>query len=235
MNTRLIRRDGLFSGLIIRGVGLFSKRNHRSSDAPAISKSKHDVTMNEPEKTLLETTPSVKPSRLIPLTQGKFALVDEEDYERVSKLNWVYCPRRKTTGHAYRIQFQWLGVGKKPIQKHIRMHRFILGAPSNMQVDHKDGNPLNNQKSNLRLCTHLQNSRNTSLRWSNTSGFKGISWSQKRQKWLVRIGVGGETKYLGRYSNIHDAAVAYDKAAILFYGEFAKTNAMIRSREYAID
>lgn len=114
------------------------------------------------------------------------------------------------------------------------MHRLILGAGAKETVDHKDGDGLNNQRSNIRLCTVAQNVRNrrkSSL--ARSSRFKGVAYApskssgirtRKRNPWEARIWVGGRNKSLGRYSTEEDAARAYDRAAIEHFGEFARTN-----------
>src|ERR1044071_1696611 len=93
--------------------------------------------------------------KLIPLTQSKFALVDDSDFERIRQYKWYYNDGYAITYHK----------GKR-----IRMHRLIMNAPDGVDVDHRDTNKLNNQKSNLRLCTTTQNNRNGILRKDNSTG-----------------------------------------------------------------
>lgn len=94
-------------------------------------------------------------------------------------------------------------------------------------IDHIDRNKLNNQPSNLRECNITQNNRNVGIRADNTSGYKGVTWNKSAGKWHAQIKVNGKRKYLGLYLNPIDAAIAYDKAAVDFHGEFALTNKMM--------
>jgi hypothetical protein len=152
----------------------------------------------------------------IPLTKGKVALIDDEDLQRVNQLNW-YCNE-----YGYAIH------RNGPKSKHpgtIRMHRLIMHAPSNMEVDHIDGNPLNNQKSNLRLCLHQQNGRNMKKwRKPTTSPFKGVHWNSLRRTWNVQIKVNYQVIHIGVFDCPVRAAEAYDDAAKRYFGNFAKLN-----------
>lgn len=149
------------------------------------------------------------------LTRGRVALVDDEDYPKLSLHKWHF----QTRGYAAR------SFGPRGHQKFILMHRLIISAPERMQVDHKDGSPLNNQKANLRLCTNQQNCHNISnCRENKTSQYKGVHWNRKNQKWIAQIKAFGEARYIGSYSNESDAAHAYDDAAIEAFREFVKPN-----------
>ena len=96
--------------------------------------------------------------------------------------------------------------------------------PTGMVVDHKDCDPMNNEISNLRIATNGQNSANAKLRCDNSSGFKGVSWFSKRQKFVAQISINGKNSVIGCFNNPTEAAEAYDNAAREAFGEFARTN-----------
>lgn len=104
------------------------------------------------------------------------------------------------------------------------MHRMIAKTPKGMFTDHKDGDRLNNQKNNLRVCTISQNCKNYSKPITNTSGYKGVSWEKPRQKWKVQIKCNTHKIHIGLFVDIKDAALAYNQAALLYHGEFAHLN-----------
>jgi putative SOS response-associated peptidase YedK len=157
--------------------------------------------------------------RKIPLTQGKFCLASYEDYKELSKYRWYY-KKWRSREYAERT----ISVNGKP--KNIQMHRVITGAKPGEEVDHRDGNGLNNCRENLRVCTHVENIRNQKRRVDNTSGYKGVTFEnqQKQKPWRARIRIGKRIIHLGLFSKKEDAARAYDKAALKFFGEFAKGN-----------
>lgn len=105
------------------------------------------------------------------------------------------------------------------------MHREILGLmPEDPDVDHRDGEGLNNRRSNLRLVTNSQNNMNSQCRWGALSKYKGVSWHKRREKWQGRIKLNGKEIYLGYFDNEKKAARAYDEAAKKHFGEFARLN-----------
>jgi len=157
----------------------------------------------------------------ISLTQGKMALVDDEDYEYLNQWKW-YAHCRKNSNIFYACR--WDKSRKEHPRKIIRMHRFILQPTKNLQVDHIDGNGLNNQRSNLRLCTGQQNSQNCRLARHNTSGYKGVTFD--RTGYRARITFNRKQILLGYFSTPEEAAQAYNKAAIKYFGRFAKLNIM---------
>lgn len=106
----------------------------------------------------------------------------------------------------------------------ISLHRFIKNPPNDMVVDHINRNTLDNRRSNLRVCTHTENVRNSGLSSLNTTGFKGVYYAKDVDKYRARLRCNGESVSLGYYSNPIDAAIAYDKKAIEIYGEYAFTN-----------
>lgn len=152
----------------------------------------------------------------IPLTQGKFALVDKEDYERLSKNKW-YTQKCSNISYAIRKTNGNLHVK----QRTIRMHREIMCPPVGMFIDHIDGNGLNNTKKNLRVCTPSQNVMNRGKPKNNTSGFKGVCFYKQTKKWMAQIMKEGQQIYLGSYNTSEQAYKAYCEACIKYHGEFA--------------
>jgi len=151
----------------------------------------------------------------IPLTQGKFALVDEEDYEWLNQWKWYY-------NNGYAARDQWDPITKKQIK--IRMHRIIMNAKEGEEVDHINHNGIDNQKYNLRVCTVSQNMQNSKSNKNSSSQYKGVSYNPMTQKCQVQIMYNGKFIYLGYYKDEEEAARAYDKAAIELFGEFACLN-----------
>jgi len=155
----------------------------------------------------------------IQLTKGKVAIVDDEDYYMLSKIKWQATESLNT----FYASASLPRVGGK--QKTVKMHRLILGVTDpKIHCDHRDGNGLNNQKSNLRICTNGENQRNACLRTDNKTGFKGVCFYSREGRFISRISVGKRTFRLGSYLNAEDAARAYDKAAKIYHGEFARLN-----------
>jgi hypothetical protein len=148
----------------------------------------------------------------IPLTKGKFATIDAEDYVRVVSCGKWYYSR------GYAITRQRVD-GK---QVTVFLHRFIMNAQKGEILDHKDGDGLNNTRQNLRFCTHDENMRNRKLSKSNTTGFKGVVFNGS--SFIAQMRHNKETIYLGSYGSPIDAAKAYNKAALERQGEFAKLN-----------
>ena len=154
--------------------------------------------------------------RKVKLTQDKVALIDDEDYERANQHTW--CAFRSYGGKFY----AQCRVSKT---RTISLHRFIMNAlKSKLEVDHIDGNPLNNRKSNLRLVTHAQNQRNFKKFKTNTSGYKGVAWHKARRKWRAYIVLNAKQRHLGLFTSKIRAAKAYDEAARKLFGEFAHLN-----------
>lgn len=153
------------------------------------------------------------------LTRGKIALVDDEDYERVSQFQWYAAPHSKT----WRAMTPMMCNGKK---KMVYLHRFILNAPDGISIDHKNGNALDNRRDNLRFATTSQNMQNQGPREiPRASQFKGVKKSYRiRRPWRAHIGHNGELIHLGHWASEEEAARAYDSAARRLFGEFAWLN-----------
>lgn len=162
-------------------------------------------------------------TREIRLSQGKVALVDDDDYEWLSQWKWSFAQ-----GYASRA------IGPVNARRHIRMQNMIIPPPDGMEVDHKDLDPLNNTRLNLRVAPHISNTWNRRRNSRNTSGYKGVSLRKTKRhgdKWGAFITVNGKVLYLGSYTDKRDAARAYNKAAREHFGEFARVND-IRPCEY---
>lgn len=157
----------------------------------------------------------VEGARWIPLSKGKFALVDEADFELVSKFTWTAFVRPRVS----------YAMRRDENRRAIFLHRLIMGAPEGTQVDHEDFDGLNCRRYNLRLCTNTQNQRHM-RKWSSptSSRFKGVSWDKKNKKWEVKIRVNRQTIHLGRFLSEEDAAQKYNGAAESMFGDFAHLN-----------
>ncbi len=152
--------------------------------------------------------------KTIPLTQGKVAIVDDEDYDYLMQWKWHYdrgYARRK-----YRID------GNKT--KGIFLHRVINKTPKSLFTDHINGNKLDNRKENLRNCTNKQNQRNSRKQLNTSSKYKGVCFDRQTNLWKATIRTGKGNKHIGRYANALEAALAYDGMAAILFGEFAKLN-----------
>lgn len=155
--------------------------------------------------------------KAIELTKGQVALVDDDDFILLSQYNW-YASKNKYTFYAKS------DVRRSHPRRKIYMHRLILNCPPGVEVDHVDGNGLNNQKSNLRMATRSQNLSNRGLVTNNTSGYKGVVWRKDTNKWTAQLATKGRNRSLGCFPTAIDAARAYDEAAKKAFGEFAQLN-----------
>lgn len=153
----------------------------------------------------------------IELTQGKVAIVDDEDYDRANQYKWR-ARENKRTGVFYAIKH------KTTVDSYIYMHRFILQVSNEEQVDHICGDTLDNRKSQLRICSNMENSRNQKIRNDNSSGAKGVYWSKEKNKWRVQIRVNGIKHHLGYFSDKALAIDVYNLSAIEYFGEYARIN-----------
>jgi hypothetical protein len=164
-------------------------------------------------------------AKLLPLSQNKFAIVDADDYDRLSKYKWCLSRTPHTNYALTRLRIKARPVkGKRPKRKTLMMHRFITNAPRHLVVDHINHNGLDNRKTNLRLCTRAQNCRNRRPFRLNGSRYKGVSWDKQRKLFLAAIRCNGKYYNLGRFKSETKAAKAYDKKAIELFGEFAYLN-----------
>lgn len=142
------------------------------------------------------------------LTQGKVALVDDEDYERLIQYKW-YAKKCGCKWYAYRS-----------MESFMAMHTFIMNPPKQMQIDHIDGDGFNNQKSNLRICTPSENSCHKVCTKNKYKGVRKLS----KKSWVGYINHNKKSIYLGSFNTEWQAAEAYNKKAKELYGDFAKLN-----------
>ncbi len=156
--------------------------------------------------------------RIIPLTRGYNATVDAEDFERVNQWNWQAIPSKKTS-NVYAARTETLQDSSRVL---VLMHRFILKCVED--VDHRDGNTLNNRRYNLRPCNDTQNAGNQKKSKNNKSGYKGVSWHKPSGKWIVHIYFMNKQIHLGLFTSAIEAAKSYDRKAIELFGEFARLN-----------
>lgn len=154
--------------------------------------------------------------REIQLTRGRIALVDDEDFDRLNIRKWY-----PSVKHHKKSPNEYYAVcrinGKQSL-----MHRVILNAPQGLQVDHIDGDGLNNQKANLRLVTQSQNGCNRDKARKNKTGYKGVFPSGNGFR--ARIGLDYKKVDVGSFNTAREAAIAYNNAALRIHGEYAYLN-----------
>jgi hypothetical protein len=151
----------------------------------------------------------------VPLTKGKEAVIDAEDFDLVSQFSW-HC---STNGYACARE---KGRRQDP-RKQVWMHRLIAQTPEDMFTDHANGDKLDNRKTNLRLCDKQQNAANSKLRSDNTTGYKGVV--KVKSGWRAEIWLNGKHQHIGIYNSIKEAATAYMEAANKHFGEYANGGA----------
>jgi hypothetical protein len=166
-------------------------------------------------------TPKSVPSKIIVegetarviLSTGGEAYIDATDAPLVSGYRWL---RLDINGHVY--AGRWVREAGK--QRIILMHRAITGAQKGKIVDHKDRCGLNNRRANLRIATYTLNAANSRLYKSNTTGFKGVTFSKKKRKFVAKIEIGAITKHIGYYDTAAEAGAAFAAEAVRLHGEF---------------
>lgn len=153
--------------------------------------------------------------KTITLTQGQFALVDEEDFEELNQYNWCAWARKSPQGHVltyYAIRTVYSNNTKAVV----RMHRVVANTPPGLDTDHINGDGLDNRRCNLRVVTRTQNGRNrTNKAASRRSSFRGVSWHKQHRKWYASMSAGRVQKFLGLFASEHAAAQAYDDAGFV--------------------
>lgn len=164
-------------------------------------------------------------TKFIPLSQGLFSLVDDEDFPSLAAHKWYAHTAR---GKTY-VRRNTPSPSAKSHQTTVWMHRVVLAAVAGSYVDHINGDTLDNRRSNLRIVTHSQNQANRRLlQPNNTSGYRGVTYSKRRQKWIAQIIHMGRRREIGVFETAEAAARAYDKALVELHGAFARSNFGVR-------
>lgn len=147
----------------------------------------------------------------IPLTQGYSAIVDDDDFAVVNQFKWCFA-----NGYAKR----------KSNKSIILLHRFLLGLlpGDGIKVDHKNSDGLDNRRVNIRPCSESQNQMNRIVSTRSKSGLKGVMWKRDKKKWYAQIRVNGKYHFLGYFDDKRLAGDSYNKAALKYFGEFARLN-----------
>lgn len=151
-------------------------------------------------------------------TRG-YALIDDTDYKRVSRMRWHMVPRKYATYAMGSYKDGQTGKWKR-----IFLHRFILKARPGLVVDHINHNGLDNRRKNIRACSSSENIINSKIKKSNTSGFRGVCWDTHNKRWRAEITAKNKQIYIGIFKDKESAAKAYNSFAIKLHGKYAKIN-----------
>ena len=157
--------------------------------------------------------------REIKLTRGLVALVDDADYEQLSAFKW----QAQSAGVARDNWYAVRSVQRGTKRVTLGMHRAIMEPGPGLEVDHKDRNGLNNQRENLRPCSHHLNGGNR-LCATSSSGYRGVYWHKTHKKWRARARVKNKYIHIGHFDDPREAAIARDKFVAPIFGEFAILN-----------
>ena len=155
--------------------------------------------------------------KIIVLSQGQIAKVSDRDYAELN--HWKWCAHKRDNTF-YAVRNVYTSSGK---QVTAYMHRVILNLMGyRTKGDHKDGDGLNNQRSNLRPATDSQSMMNRGLSKNNTSGVRGVTWDKAHGAWLAQIGIKGKHINLGRFKRLTQAAKCRHKAEVKYHGKFRR-------------
>lgn len=147
------------------------------------------------------------------LSKHKVSFVDDNDYDELNTYLWHF-------EHGYAARTEYINGKKTKVYMHVQ----IMNPPLGKEVDHINNNRSDNRRENLRICNKKQNGSNVGIKKNNKSGYIGVSWDKRCEMWSADISPRGKHILIGHYSNIIDAAKAYDKKAKEYFGEFAKLN-----------
>lgn len=185
--------------------------------------------------------------------KDKYFFIDDEDYNLIKDFKWylffsrskeyvMTIARRKDGKLVPLVSLSEIAKKRRELTNENRfnssclynnsrtsviLHRLIMNFPKNREIDHINGNGLDNRKSNLRICTRFENGKNRKKSSLNTSGFYGVHLSKdgkRKKRWTSMIRVGGKKKYIGRFFTKTEAAIAYDEQAKKYHGAFATLN-----------
>lgn len=154
---------------------------------------------------------------------GFDVIVDDEDVERIKSRHWYL---NKTQWKKYKLHYFYNDRVIDGVKYTITLHRFVMGCSlrDGKVVDHISGDTLDCTKSNLRMCSHKENIRNSKVRITNTCGLKNVQWHKAAQKWQVRVCIGDKTYYMGLYDDKNKAAYVADIGLFYLFGEYARLN-----------
>lgn len=162
--------------------------------------------------------------KTIQLKPGIDVIVDADDFNMLNTYTWWLCKTKTKRAVKTQLSAQTTVKGKT-----VKMHRLIMQAPLGVDVDHINGNPLDNRKANLRICSRSENLMNAgkyTRRNKCSSKYKGVSWHKATKKWEAGLQVNGKRKWLGLFLEEQSAAVAYNLAALKYFGQFANLNVL---------
>ena len=155
----------------------------------------------------------------IPLTRGLTATIDAQDFEKISKFKWC---AKKSGSRYYAVAY--VRGGGRSNNKQVAMHRLILDYYGPLDVDHINGNQLDNRKCNLRIVTRSQNNLNQKKVRKGTSKYKGVYFDKRRKRYIAEAKLNGKRIFQKSFMTEIEAAKAYDEIAKKHFGEFASTN-----------
>jgi hypothetical protein len=164
--------------------------------------------------------------KVIKLTRNKQALVDDEDFDKLSKYKWTACLKRKNPDKLYELWVAVRGIKSdktKTGRTNINMHQMIMGFPAK-QIDHINHNSLDNRQCNLRLVTPTENAANKRKQKNNKSGYRGVWFDKDLKKFRAAIRPHNKTIHLGCFLTKEEAATMWNQEALKYWGKYACLN-----------